>query len=68
MELWAAQEIGTFLGVSRQRVSQLAARHHDWPAPVAELAVGRIWRADDIRAWATRHGRPVPLDEPDESE
>ncbi|GAB3816119.1 DNA-binding protein [Micromonospora zhanjiangensis] len=68
LELWAAQEIGQYLNVSRQRVSQLAARHHDWPQPVATLAVGRIWLADDIRAWAAKRGRPLPIDEPDEGE
>jgi prophage regulatory protein len=68
LELWAAQEIEHFLGVCRQRVSQLASRHHDWPEPVATLAVGRIWLADDIRAWAARHGRPLSIDEPDEGE
>ncbi|MFJ8581533.1 DNA-binding protein [Micromonospora sp. NPDC093277] len=67
LELWAAQEIGDFLNVSRQRVSQLATRH-DFPTPVATLAVGRIWLADDIRAWAARHGRPVPITEPDEGD
>jgi predicted DNA-binding transcriptional regulator AlpA len=38
------------LGVSRQRVQQLAARS-DFPQPVAELAQGKVWVLADIEAW-----------------
>jgi prophage regulatory protein len=45
-----AAEIAERLGVSRQRVQQLVKRS-DWPAPVAELTMGKVWRAADIEAW-----------------
>jgi prophage regulatory protein len=53
-------EVGHILGVSRQRAAQLA-ESPGVPAPVAELASGRIWRAQDIRLWSEtprRQGRP----------
>jgi predicted DNA-binding transcriptional regulator AlpA len=45
-------------GISRQRVYQLTGRG-DFPKPVADLAQGKIWLADDIEAWITnrRPGR-----------
>ena len=45
------------LGVSRQRVYQLAARP-DFPEPVATLAQGKIWSIDDIEKWAAEHRWP----------
>ena len=55
--LMGAQEIADRLGVSRQRVTQLTARP-DWPAPVATLALGRVWRSEDIERWIREH-RPA---------
>ena len=57
-------EIATMLGVSRQRASQLVRDYDDFPAPVAELASGRIWETETVEAWANAHpvrppGRPV---------
>jgi hypothetical protein len=43
------------LGVSRQRVDQLAASD-GFPEPVAQLAAGRIWRLDDVEKWAQGDG------------
>lgn len=51
-------EIGRMLGVSRQRVQQLAARD-DWPEPFATLARGRVWERAAIEAWARDHGRVI---------
>ena len=56
-------EIATMLGVSRQRVGQLVRDYDDFPAPVAELASGRIWETAAVEAWANAHpvrppGRP----------
>lgn len=53
-ELWGAAEIADHLKVSRQRVSQLTADDatHGFPAPAARLAMGKVWRADDVRHWA----------------
>lgn len=56
--LVAAEEIRVMLGLSRQRVSQLAAED-TFPAPVAMLSVGRVWLREDIEEWARQHGRTV---------
>ena len=51
-----AAEIAEMLGgLSRQRVSQLTA-DKDFPAPLAKLAMGSVWRFEDVRAWAERTG------------
>jgi predicted DNA-binding transcriptional regulator AlpA len=49
-ELMGAAEVAELLGVSRQRVNQLA-QGGDFPRPVAVLHAGRIWRGEDVRAW-----------------
>ena len=54
-------ELGILLGVSRQRVSQLATRD-DFPAPRAVLIMGSIWSLDDVIGWAERTGRKLDLD------
>lgn len=48
--LMGAGEIAKRLGLSRQRVQQLAERE-DWPAPFDELAMGRVWLIADIEDW-----------------
>ncbi|WP_111650427.1 helix-turn-helix transcriptional regulator [Actinoplanes lutulentus] len=46
-----AHEIRVRLGgISRQRVYQLASRA-DFPAPVANLAQGKVWLTSDVEAW-----------------
>lgn len=57
--LVGAQEIARMLGVSRQRVTQLAARP-DFPAPVVVLAMGKVWHTEEVAAWARSTGREVP--------
>ena len=52
--LVGAHEIRSMLGVSRQRVQQLAMRS-DFPQPVAELAQGKVWALADIEAWISVH-------------
>lgn len=54
--LMGAREIEARLGVSRQRVQQLIARP-DWPAPYETLAMGKVWRTEDVEAWI-RENRP----------
>lgn len=49
-QLVGAAEIADLLGVSRQRVTQLTSRG-DFPRPVATLAMGKIWRRDDVEEW-----------------
>ena len=53
------------LGVSRQRLQQLPARP-DFPEPVAELALGRVWETTAIRA-CPEDGRLVHEDEGDDA-
>lgn len=48
--LVGAHEIARLLGVSRQRAHQLIARA-DFPAPVIELAMGKVWHAEDVEQW-----------------
>jgi predicted DNA-binding transcriptional regulator AlpA len=59
LQLVGAHEIRGLLGVSRQRIYQLAARS-DFPRPVATLAQGKIWALDDIEAWIATHRRAAP--------
>jgi predicted DNA-binding transcriptional regulator AlpA len=49
-------EIAQILGVSRQRVYQLIDTYEDFPAPVATLAVGRIWSRGAVEDWNRLHG------------
>jgi predicted DNA-binding transcriptional regulator AlpA len=51
-----AQEIAKLLGVSRQRVQQLASGP-DFPQPEAVLAMGKVWGKADILEWARAAGR-----------
>lgn len=52
--LMGAREIEARLGVSRQRVQQLIGRT-DWPEPYDELAMGKVWRIQDVEAWVRAH-------------
>lgn len=54
--LMGAVEIADMLGVSRQRVHQLAAAP-TFPAPIAELAAGKVWERAAVEEWARRTGR-----------
>lgn len=54
--LVGTHEIAELLGVSRQRVQQLAARP-DFPTPVAVLHMGKVWRRSEVEKWATATGR-----------
>ena len=51
-----AAEIAAMLGVTRQRVHQVA-RSEGFPAPVAELTAGHIWHRADVERWARATGR-----------
>lgn len=54
--LVGAAEIAIMLGVSKQRVHQLAAAA-SFPEPVAVLSAGTIWLRSDIEDWMESHGR-----------
>ncbi len=62
LDLMGAAEIGKLLGVSRQRVQPLvcddARNTNGFPEPAASLDMGKVWRADEVRAWA-RSTRPA---------
>jgi len=52
-------EIADYLGVTRQRVNQLMHQSGDFPTPIAELAIGRIWAKRDVERWSrSLHRRP----------
>lgn len=55
-DLVGVTEIAAMLGVTTQRVSQLA-RTPAFPAPVATLAAGLIWERSDVEEWARETGR-----------
>ncbi|WP_199748682.1 hypothetical protein [Amycolatopsis sp. WAC 01376] len=42
---------------------QLTSRD-DFPEPVERLAMGNVWRTDDVRKWARDHDRVMPGDNP----
>jgi len=54
-------EVAQLLGVTKQRLAVLRERS-DFPAPIATLAVGPIWREGDLSTfaggWQRRPGRP----------
>ncbi len=58
MDLVGLTEIAEMLGVSPQRVDQLAATE-SFPKPVAELAAGRVWKRADVERWAKATGREI---------
>lgn len=50
IRLYGAGEIQERLGVSRTRAYQVISRR-DFPEPVAELMMGKVWLAEDVEAW-----------------
>jgi len=56
--LLGAKELEGLLGVSRQRVQQLVTGA-DFPEPLAVLAMGKVWREQDVLRWAEQRGRTV---------
>ena len=60
MRLVGRGELRKLLGVSHTRVVFLA-NQPDFPTPLDELSVGKIWALDDVMAWAQRKGRTLNL-------
>ena len=60
MRLVGRGELRKLLGVSHTRVVFLA-NQPDFPTPLDELSVGKIWALDDVMAWAERKGRTLDL-------
>ncbi len=56
-----SREVAELLGVSRQRMSELRLKP-GFPAPVAELAAGPVWKESSLRlfleGWERKPGRP----------
>lgn len=69
-ELLGATEVASLIGVTRQRVHQLA-KEPGFPEPVARLTLGAVWRTEDVQRWIQEHrpdgGSPAPTrtDAPD---
>jgi predicted DNA-binding transcriptional regulator AlpA len=68
LDLVGASEIKKMMGVSRQRVQQLASSS-DFPTPAASLDGGRIWLRSEVQEWIDLNrsslaedlgGRPSP--------
>jgi hypothetical protein len=61
-ELVSAPEAADILGVSSQRVHELAASKAEFPEPMYELRTGKLWLRDAIEAfgrrWERKPGRP----------
>lgn len=61
--LASAADAAEILGVSRQRVHQLAASNTRFPAPVARVRTGPLWAVPAIEhfasVWDRRPGRPA---------
>jgi hypothetical protein len=60
-ELVGIAEIAEMIGVNRQRASAMQSKR-DFPAPVAALRAGPVWRRADlsrfVESWDRRPGRP----------
>ena len=56
-ELVSGPEAAEILGVSPQRLHELAAGHAGFPEPMYELRAGKLWLRDAIEAFATRWER-----------
>jgi predicted DNA-binding transcriptional regulator AlpA len=56
LDLMGPAEIAALFNVSRQRVTQLIAKP-DFPPPVADLAMGKVWQTADVRDWGKKNGR-----------
>ena len=54
MDKLRAAEIAKYLGVTRERVRQIANRDPSFPSPV-EIAPHRRWDRADVERWADEH-------------
>lgn len=64
LDLIGISEIAEILRVSRQRVDKLSRTDPGFPAPVAKIHAGRIWRLSDVAAWLGRRPQTHPEDRP----
>ena len=61
-----AMEIQERLGISRQWTYVVIGRR-DFPEPVAELGMGKVWLAEDVEEWIRRR-RPDIAEDPEGDE
>ena len=61
--LLGTTEVAALLGLSRQRVHQLATDDPGFPAPAVRLAAGPVWEREAIEGWARSAGRTLIEDE-----
>lgn len=65
LRLASRGELAEMLGISRQRTRTLTERS-DFPAPIAVMRRGPVWRVEDLQKWAAKVGRTLgPLPEYD---
>jgi predicted DNA-binding transcriptional regulator AlpA len=60
-DLVTGGEIGRRLGVSRERVRQLAQRS-DFPAPIGRLGQANVWGWAAVDEWLRKDGRVPPVE------
>ncbi|WP_245722241.1 helix-turn-helix transcriptional regulator [Micromonospora matsumotoense] len=60
--LMGPYEIAQRMGVSRQRFQQLT-RHPTFPRPYQELRGMKVWLAEDVEEWITKHRPPRPTED-----
>lgn len=63
-ELVTGAEAARRLGISRERLRQLAERD-DFPTALGRAGVAVLWRWADVEAWARKSGRTVAVPSPD---
>jgi len=54
--LWGLAELADYYAISPQLATKWT-RRSDFPAPLAELRMGKVWDADEILARGRKHGR-----------
>jgi len=52
-------EIAAMIGLSRQRIHQLAREDPTFPAPTVVISAGRVWERVAVEDWARRSGRTI---------
>lgn len=52
-DLVGTTEIAERAGVQPDTVRKWLARHRDFPRPILMLAMGQVWRWDDVYDWIT---------------
>ena len=58
-DLAGLAEVAAMLNTSRTQAKRWT-RREDFPEPIARLRATRVWRADEVKAWAKQR-KPVPV-------